>query len=472
MKRTRWTVALAPFVLAAVATLSLQVAAVPAHADQASNEQVAFNYFTSQGLTEIQSAAIVGNFVQESNVDPTSVELGGGPGRGIAQWGTGGRWDTSANNNMLWFASQRGVSPTDLTAQLQFTWYELTTFGYGYPQLKAATDLNSATNIFMTDFENCAALKCGLSSRQIYAQQVLSQYGSGSGTPVASGLAKFVYQLHADGSVYQRAEGPGSCTSTTACSGWNQIDGVGSGDRFVAGSGTYAYALHSDGSVFQRPQGPGACTSSSACTGWSQVDSATGGKVALAASGKYLYVVHSDGSLFQRPQGNGSCPTTTTCTGWSQVDSVGADTKAAAGGGYVFALHPDGSVFQRPEGSGSCPTTTSCTGWSQVDGAGSGDTSVAASGKYLYALHKDGSVFERPHGAGTCSSSTSCTGWTQVDGVGSDVGIGGTDGYLHALHSDGSVFSRPEGPGACSTVQSCTGWSQIDAVGSGRVMVS
>src|SRR5262245_59249479 len=63
------------------------------------NDFAAFTFFVSKGLTPIQAAGIVGNLDQESGVDPNSVQYGGGPGRGIAQWSVGGRWDTSTNDN-------------------------------------------------------------------------------------------------------------------------------------------------------------------------------------------------------------------------------------------------------------------------------------------------------------------------------------------------------------------------------------
>lgn len=74
----------------------------------ASNEEVAFRYFVAKGLTERQAAGVIGNLVQESGVNPTSIQPGG-PGRGIAQWSVGGRWDTDTNQNMLWFARTRGL---------------------------------------------------------------------------------------------------------------------------------------------------------------------------------------------------------------------------------------------------------------------------------------------------------------------------------------------------------------------------
>jgi len=42
-------------------------------------------------------------------VIPTAVQYGGGPGRGIAQWSVGGRWDSSHNDNMTWYANAHGL---------------------------------------------------------------------------------------------------------------------------------------------------------------------------------------------------------------------------------------------------------------------------------------------------------------------------------------------------------------------------
>jgi hypothetical protein len=144
--------------------------------DLFANDQTAYDYFLGKGLTNFQAAGIVGNLDQESGVDPNSVQQGG-PGRGIAQWSVGGRWDTDANDNVLAYASQQGQSSTSLTLQLDFIWYELTTFsGYGLAALKASTNVTDATVAFETDFEGCGT--CDQSTRISYAQGVLSAYGA------------------------------------------------------------------------------------------------------------------------------------------------------------------------------------------------------------------------------------------------------------------------------------------------------
>ena len=140
------------------------------------NDKPAFDFFIAKGLTPVQAAGIVGNLDQESGVDPNSVQYGGGPGRGIAQWSVGGRWDTSSGDNVTAYASQQGMSRTSLTLQLEFIWFELTHIGYGYAQLTAATNVTDATLAFMDRYEICGT--CASSQRIAYANAVLNAYGN------------------------------------------------------------------------------------------------------------------------------------------------------------------------------------------------------------------------------------------------------------------------------------------------------
>jgi Phage tail lysozyme/Ig-like domain from next to BRCA1 gene len=139
-------------------------------------DQTAFDYFVGKGLTTFQAAGIVGNLDQESNMEPTAVQAGG-PGRGIAQWSVGGRWDTDSGDNLLAYASAQGESSTSLQLQLEFIWYELTSFSsYGLGALRATTNVTDATVVFETDFEGCG--ECDQSTRISYAEAALAAYGS------------------------------------------------------------------------------------------------------------------------------------------------------------------------------------------------------------------------------------------------------------------------------------------------------
>src|ERR1700722_14058190 len=89
------------------------------------NDQAAYDYFVGKGLASFQAAGIVGNLDQESGASPDAVQAYG-PGRGIAQWSAGGRWDTDSGDNVVAYANQHGASPLSLNLQLDFVWYELT----------------------------------------------------------------------------------------------------------------------------------------------------------------------------------------------------------------------------------------------------------------------------------------------------------------------------------------------------------
>jgi hypothetical protein len=148
-------------------------------AELSSPEKSAYNFFISKGLKDYQAAGIIGNLMQESSVNPGAIQYGGGPGRGIAQWSVGGRWDSSHNDNVVQYAKEHGLSAWALETQLDFIWYELTTFGYGFSALKNSANVSEATIIFQDDFEICGA--CEESTRISYAEQALSAYGKGGG---------------------------------------------------------------------------------------------------------------------------------------------------------------------------------------------------------------------------------------------------------------------------------------------------
>jgi len=141
------------------------------------NARIAFDYFKTKGYTETQSAGIVGNLIQESNMNPAISQIGGGPGRGIAQWSTGGRWDRGTNS-LVAFANRKGVSRWALQTQLDFITFELDTFPvYGKAQLKAATTIDAAVLAFERKYEICG--QCVTSTRVAKAREVLRTYGTG-----------------------------------------------------------------------------------------------------------------------------------------------------------------------------------------------------------------------------------------------------------------------------------------------------
>ena len=111
------------------------------------------------GLSKVAAIGAVANLYAESKLDPSAKQkLSGGKigrGRGLAQWETGGRWDTD-RNNMMAYAKSKGVSPFDLDAQLEFIGSEMdTTKKYGRVRYKMnkETTVGEATNIFLRDYE-------------------------------------------------------------------------------------------------------------------------------------------------------------------------------------------------------------------------------------------------------------------------------------------------------------------------------
>lgn len=142
-----------------------------------SNEQTAFNYFVNRGMTKIRAAGVIGNLDQESGMDPTIQQYGGGPGRGIAQWSVGGRWDTYSQDNVVWYAANKdgGLSRWSLQAQLDFIWYELHTFSYyGFSDLHNATTIDQAVIAFQNGYEGCG--DCNTAARESYAHDAYNRY--------------------------------------------------------------------------------------------------------------------------------------------------------------------------------------------------------------------------------------------------------------------------------------------------------
>lgn len=155
----------------------------PARSEAAlgNNARTAFNFFKQKGLTDIQAAGVVGNLMQESSVRPTAVEYGGGPGRGIAQWSIGGRWN-SGRSSVVSFASSRGADRWALQTQLDFIWHELSVVGgFGLAELQNASTIQQAVTAFQNKYEKCGA--CAQTKRIQYANQALRDYGGQSTTP-------------------------------------------------------------------------------------------------------------------------------------------------------------------------------------------------------------------------------------------------------------------------------------------------
>lgn len=173
----RFRRALAALLTTPILATGLALAA-PSQSAQAatSRNHIAYNFFVGKGLSPAQSAGIVGNLMLESGspINPRAVQRGG-PGRGIAQWSVGERWNGRGYDTLAHYARSHGASMYSLNTQLNFIWYELAYYpGYGLRQLRATHSVGAATHVFMSRYEMCGA--CAARLRVGYASGVLASY--------------------------------------------------------------------------------------------------------------------------------------------------------------------------------------------------------------------------------------------------------------------------------------------------------
>lgn len=146
-------------------------------------EYYVFNKLKEHGLSSIAAVGIVANLKAESKLDPTTKQIWKykptikyGPGRGLAQWERGGRFDTD-RINLVKFAKKQGTDWTDLDTQIDFIAYEMAVHPE-YKRVKAmlnkAKTPEEATNIFLKKYE-----KAGIphaEKRLEYAKVIADKY--------------------------------------------------------------------------------------------------------------------------------------------------------------------------------------------------------------------------------------------------------------------------------------------------------
>ena len=139
-----------------------------------SNTEKAFNFLVGNGYSKIQSAAICGNFIVESNMDPEiTSKVPGEASFGIAQWNpAAGRLQ-----RLQAYADDRELDYRKLETQLQFFHYEFTTEGnyYGYNTFIAMTNVDRATTHICNKYEKPGTPH--LDRRIAAAKRVLETYG-------------------------------------------------------------------------------------------------------------------------------------------------------------------------------------------------------------------------------------------------------------------------------------------------------
>lgn len=145
------------------------------------NGEIAFNFLKGKGLTNEQSAGIVGNMQLESGIDPRAINSIGATG--IIQW-LGGRRDA-----LYSFSQANGEDPLTLQAQLKYLWHEMTETAEA-PNFNAfknetANDSGAegaahAALVFESKIERSGG--AGLPQRQEYARQAFALFSGNSGS--------------------------------------------------------------------------------------------------------------------------------------------------------------------------------------------------------------------------------------------------------------------------------------------------
>jgi hypothetical protein len=293
------------------------------------NDGIAFQFFVGKGLTDAQAAGVVGNLDQESGMNPGAVQSGG-PGRGIAQWSVGGRWD-----NLVAHANAVGASPWSLDLQLEYVWLELVSYPqFGLAELQASTTVEGATIVFQNKFERCGV--CHQATRIAYAHAAYAAFaGQGAGAGA--------YAFEANTTELWTHEGPrglgmmpGTSPAIAVVSGGSQVAfQANTGSLWVTGAhGTGDWGLGMAG---------GTSPSIAALAGG-------GYQVAFQANTGELWVAGSAG---------------TGPTGLGMMHGTSPSITALPGGGYQLAFQANttelwvyGSAGTGPTGLGMMPGTS------------------------------------------------------------------------------------------------------------------
>lgn len=121
-----------------------------------------YNQLIGGGLTPDAAKGVLANIAVETayTFDPTIEQQGGGPGRGLVQWESGGRFDTDPIN-LQSFAEENDRDWRDTSTQVDFILYELDNhpeYKKLKPQLNEA-DSTAATQLFLEKYEKAGKPK-------------------------------------------------------------------------------------------------------------------------------------------------------------------------------------------------------------------------------------------------------------------------------------------------------------------------
>ncbi|WP_332381182.1 phage tail spike protein [Lactococcus cremoris] len=150
------------------------------------------------GFSKQAAAALLGNAQGESDANPTADEGGGRPGFGYGVW----QWTDSSGASsgrvyMINLMTRAGVTdnPDTITAQFKLLmwhspngqWFATSAYPYSWSQFMALTDINTATQAFVANFERPLN---GHPERSTWAQEWYNKFvnleiSSGSGGYIA-----------------------------------------------------------------------------------------------------------------------------------------------------------------------------------------------------------------------------------------------------------------------------------------------
>lgn len=126
-----------------------------------------------QGYSKAAAAAAVGNMMHESAQFTADTEFGTGIGRGWLQWSFGRR------DNFEAYAKANNLDPKSDSANFGFFNYEMEghtgnhwTGGGSADEFKTLTDVDSATDYFMSKYERPDPSRAHLDRRQAYARAI------------------------------------------------------------------------------------------------------------------------------------------------------------------------------------------------------------------------------------------------------------------------------------------------------------
>ena len=130
------------------------------------NSKEIYDFFIAQGFTNFQAAAWVGNLNQESGLDPTRVNSKGAIG--IAQW-----LYPSRKNGLI---TRPGYNT--LQVQLDYIMEELNSAEFSgiYNEIKATTDISSATLVIRTEYEKPGESEANDIARLSYAEFIFEKF--------------------------------------------------------------------------------------------------------------------------------------------------------------------------------------------------------------------------------------------------------------------------------------------------------